>query len=282
MALPSSGNPISLNQVNVELGLSGTTTISMNQTSVRNLFGIASGTIRMSDGHGKSAYTPQALGFGLNSYYTTDTATWYDVELSTANNWDNWSPGEYVSGAGPITLEVRQYKPGGANSDCSNNVLIGSTTHGTSGVNYNNVILYPGSNSGCTLGTYNGGSTCYKAGFYYFVISNPYNSFVIATWNVKYGHTEYQCYCPGYCGTTYVCETCDYDCSGDCATGYGAVCDCDPSADDWCEPNCPCGQAPCSSYNQCNCNEECGNVFIADYEGYQYGGGCASGQLQYL
>ena len=53
MALPASG-AISLNQVNVELGLSGTTTISMNQASVRTLFGVPSGAISMSNGYGKA------------------------------------------------------------------------------------------------------------------------------------------------------------------------------------------------------------------------------------
>ena len=53
MTLPVSG-AISLNNVNVELGLSGTTTISMNQASVRTLFAVPSGAISMSDGYGKA------------------------------------------------------------------------------------------------------------------------------------------------------------------------------------------------------------------------------------
>jgi hypothetical protein len=53
MALPSSG-PISLSDVNVELGLSATAQISLNDTAVRNLFGKASGAIAMSDGYGKA------------------------------------------------------------------------------------------------------------------------------------------------------------------------------------------------------------------------------------
>jgi len=55
MALQSSG-PISLNNVNVELGLAGTTNISMNQTSLRVLFKKTTdqSAISMSDGYGKS------------------------------------------------------------------------------------------------------------------------------------------------------------------------------------------------------------------------------------
>jgi len=54
MALPSSGQ-ISLNQVNVELGNSGTAQIGMNDSAVRSLFGVASGQIKMSDGYGASS-----------------------------------------------------------------------------------------------------------------------------------------------------------------------------------------------------------------------------------
>jgi hypothetical protein len=54
MALPSSG-AISLNNVNVELGLSGTAQISLNDAAVRGLFGVASGAISMSNGYGKSS-----------------------------------------------------------------------------------------------------------------------------------------------------------------------------------------------------------------------------------
>ena len=56
MALPASG-AISLNQVNVELGNSGTAQIDMNSAAVRGLFDDASGQIAMSQGYGKSNET---------------------------------------------------------------------------------------------------------------------------------------------------------------------------------------------------------------------------------
>ena len=53
MALQSSG-PISLANVNTELGVASTTTRSLNDAAVRTLFGVASGAISMSSGYGKS------------------------------------------------------------------------------------------------------------------------------------------------------------------------------------------------------------------------------------
>jgi hypothetical protein len=55
MPLPSSG-PISLNNVNVELGLAGALSISLNQSNLRTLFKVTTpgSTISMSNGYGKS------------------------------------------------------------------------------------------------------------------------------------------------------------------------------------------------------------------------------------
>jgi hypothetical protein len=74
MALPSSG-VISMSDVNVELGLSSSATISLNDAAVRSLFGIASGTISLSDGYGKSNipgpfYTVGYHNSTTNSIYT--------------------------------------------------------------------------------------------------------------------------------------------------------------------------------------------------------------------
>lgn len=53
MTLPTSGQ-IALSDVNVELGQGATTFIGLGDANVRNLFGIASGQIALSDGYGKS------------------------------------------------------------------------------------------------------------------------------------------------------------------------------------------------------------------------------------
>ena len=53
MVLPT--GTISMANVNVELGRSSTATISLGETAVRTLAGVASGTISMNDLRGKSA-----------------------------------------------------------------------------------------------------------------------------------------------------------------------------------------------------------------------------------
>lgn len=67
MALPASGNSISLNQVNVELGNSGTAAINMGSAAVRGLFGVSSGAIAMSDGFGKANQTILSNAGNINS-----------------------------------------------------------------------------------------------------------------------------------------------------------------------------------------------------------------------
>ena len=61
MATPT--GTISMSDVNVELSRAAGTTISLNDTIVRNLAGVSSGTISMDNLRGKSAYTPMSLGY---------------------------------------------------------------------------------------------------------------------------------------------------------------------------------------------------------------------------
>jgi len=67
MALQSSGQ-ISLNDVNVELGNSGTAQIGLGDSAVRDLFDDASGQISMSQGYGKASYTPWTGASGQPTY----------------------------------------------------------------------------------------------------------------------------------------------------------------------------------------------------------------------
>lgn len=64
MTLPVSANAISANNVNVELDLTGTTALSLDQANVRSLFAVSSGTIAYSNGHGKS-WGPVTSGLSL-------------------------------------------------------------------------------------------------------------------------------------------------------------------------------------------------------------------------
>jgi hypothetical protein len=61
MATPT--GTISMSDVNLELSRAAGTTISLNDTIVRNLAGVASGTISMDNLRGKSAYTPMSLSY---------------------------------------------------------------------------------------------------------------------------------------------------------------------------------------------------------------------------
>ena len=118
MPLPASGQ-ITLNQVNVELGNSGTAQISMNSSAVRGLFGIASGQLTMSQGYGKSArlgspryfpmrntqYDPTGIHFSTNnpSYsfvpfdgiYTTSDVTNLRGIVANDNNYNDIDTSEW-------------------------------------------------------------------------------------------------------------------------------------------------------------------------------------------
>ena len=90
MTLVSSG-AIGLYDVNIELGLSGTATISLNDTAVRTLAGVASGEISLSNLYGKSNRV--ALSYTI----TTNTQ-----ELSLPLS----SIGGYVAGKSDVTITV--------------------------------------------------------------------------------------------------------------------------------------------------------------------------------
>lgn len=72
MALPSSG-AISCSQINTELSFASNATISLGSTSVRNLAGVASGAISMSNLYGKSAVSATiSISDRTNGAYNVD------------------------------------------------------------------------------------------------------------------------------------------------------------------------------------------------------------------
>ena len=92
MTLPLSGLPISLSQVNVELGSSPTANVNLNDTNVRSLAAKLSGTIAMSDLHGKS-------NDGLTAAYYFDGNDGVKINAA-ANNSAN-----LTFGTGDFTVE---------------------------------------------------------------------------------------------------------------------------------------------------------------------------------
>ena len=84
MALQTSGQ-ISLNDVNVELGNSGTAQIDMGGSAVRGLFGVASGQIAMSNGYGKA-----------NAFTFTISSNTQEANLSTLATSAGWNGSDAV------------------------------------------------------------------------------------------------------------------------------------------------------------------------------------------
>jgi len=85
MTLPAAGSPISMGQVNTELGLSGA--VSLNDTGVRSLFGVSSGAISLGNGYGKTyangVYRPTTYTQIQGTGTLTNPGNMYDGSLST-------------------------------------------------------------------------------------------------------------------------------------------------------------------------------------------------------
>lgn len=120
--LPPVGNPISLSQVNTELGYAANAQISMGNTPVRNLAGVGGGAVDMNSLHGKSSYT-QMTAVGNGDYY--------DSAGGTGVNAYQYSASPYIS-----TLT------GGSGGYTFNWVLVsGSVPIGTANLNTANPAM---------------------------------------------------------------------------------------------------------------------------------------------
>ena len=278
MALPASG-AISLNAVNVELGILGTTSINMNQASVRTLFAVASGAIAMSNGHGKSAASPPVFpsatmtnfagggtGSSVANYSVNDRTVQYwnaidmDVGNSSANNASNTNTFPAATGGG-ISYEwqfLPYYRFYAACTNAQNTTpLVGSaqTWNGPSG--YNDSISGASSNSLTLTGFAYLGTAQYHgvAGFWRLKASNSAGATYTGWIQVGkiWGKYSYSCNCTCPAGESYT-----YDCNCYCGCGT-SDCDCNDCCTGCCDENnenCNC-DCTCGCWQCCNCSETC-------------------------
>ncbi len=143
MALPSSG-AISLNAVNVEIGNSATATISMNDADVRTLFDVSSGTISMSNGHGKAWWTAPVASGGTTYTYTYNSKNYKLHKFTSSGTFSVTSVGT------DAVLDVFIVAGGGTGG--SHNPSGG----GAGGLLFSNNLGYSAGNSTVTIGA--GGS----------------------------------------------------------------------------------------------------------------------------
>lgn len=134
MTLPASG-PISFNNINVELGVSGTTQASLGQASYRTLAGVASGAISMSNFYGKS----NSFAFTISTNQTNANLR----SLAIAAGWGGSSNVVATINAGVIissnsngtpALTINGSFPGGV-SLVNNGTIVGMGGNGAGGGN---------------------------------------------------------------------------------------------------------------------------------------------------
>ena len=98
MALQSSG-AISFNNINVELGVAGTTSASLNQSSYRTLAGVASGAISMSNFYGKSNSGGSATRTISYNYSPPNREGLYEASNAVMGTESGTSPNVIINGA---------------------------------------------------------------------------------------------------------------------------------------------------------------------------------------
>lgn len=144
MTLPASG-AISFNAINVELGVAGTTQASLGQTSYRNLAGVASGQISMSNFYGKAnqfAFTISSNQTNANLRTLAVNAGWNQSSKVVATI----ASGVYVSAnsTGTPALTVNGSFPGGV-ALVNNGFIVGMGGAGGGGANAGDAYVTSGS-----------------------------------------------------------------------------------------------------------------------------------------
>jgi hypothetical protein len=143
MALNSTG-PISLGgsttgqSIALELGLSPTATISLNDTAVRTLFGTASGAINMNTAHGKAnefRFTIDSDTANFDAYPAAMTAGWNGT--SKLNVIINSGVYVYSLSTGTPALTVSGSFPGGVQL-INSGIIVGRGGNGGTGGNGSN------------------------------------------------------------------------------------------------------------------------------------------------
>ena len=159
MALPSSGS-LSFSQINVELGRSANAQLSMSDSGVRGLFGVASGQIGMNVGLGKSSAFNAVLVIATNTTnYNLRTAViaagWNQSLPVNVTCTINSGVTVYATSTGTYAFNTGTSFPAGSTINIINNGTIlgaggaggsgghqGSVTVGTSGaVSYTHLTL---------------------------------------------------------------------------------------------------------------------------------------------
>jgi hypothetical protein len=195
MTLPVSGAMRLGGNVNVELGNSATAQLSLGSSSVRTLYGVASGAIRLAaDGYGKSSgpttpsYTTLTWatitkpGNSAPGYIIDNgSGTVYAAGGSTTNNviWSSVNGGNFTEVTLP-TPTTSQLATTIAKNNAGTILVMGSgtcswisTNNGSTWTVYNFSNILP---SGGTY-QYTGG-LCYANGYWHWCVSEPTNQYV--------------------------------------------------------------------------------------------------------
>lgn len=164
MTLPVSG-AISFNAINVELGVAGTTTANINQASYRNLAGVPSGAISLSNFYGKSnipnfgvivilVATGQTTPFRyVFSDNTVSSGSYLNRDVSQGSGTSSSSTGYILGGiTGSITNATSKYSYSGNTSTAGGNLSSARCRSGSGG-NSSFGIMGAGANAGVSYTT---------------------------------------------------------------------------------------------------------------------------------